>query len=429
MRRLLTWIVVVLAALTLAAAPAPNDPMVADQWHLPQVGTFDAWRAGQGAGIVVAVVDTGVDRTHPDLQGRMTGGVDLVDRGTPPDDPNGHGTLVAGVVAASAGNGIGGAGASPHATIMPVRVLDADGSGRSGNVAEGIRWAARNGAHVINLSLAEAPGLVRDTQQVIGRDVEEAIAEADARGVLVVAAAGNEGRSSTPYDASVPALVVGASDRGDGVWMHSNRDHRTLFAPGVHIVSTYRQHGYARADGTSFATPIVSAGAALLRGKGLSPAQVRQRLIATAVPVGAGRGRVDLAVAMGAPPAPEPSPSPAAPAPPTAMPEPPPQDESPLEPDSAPQPPPEPQPDPEPAAGSSPPVVDEPPTPSPRSTIPEPAAVAFEAPPGAPPAEEAPTWPVGVGGALLAANIIGHAAVLGMRQRNSPLLAWRSPAP
>ena len=282
MRRTASWAVLVLSALLVAAVPPPNDPLVPEQWHLPHVGAFDLWSGGRGAGTVVAVVDTGVDGTHPDLQGRVTSGIDLVNRGTPPDDPNGHGTLVAGVIAATAGNAIGGAGVAPVTVIMPVRVLDAAGNGTSREVAEGIRWAAANGAHVINLSLAEAPGMVGDPSRVIGSDVEAAINEAHARGAVVVAASGNEGRLSTPYSPGLPVIVVGASDRGDGVWPHSNRDERTLFAPGVEIISTYTQHGYARSDGTSFAAPIVSAGAAVLRGVGLRGEEIRERLLSTA---------------------------------------------------------------------------------------------------------------------------------------------------
>ncbi|MDQ3973458.1 MAG: S8 family serine peptidase, partial [Actinomycetota bacterium] len=94
----------------LSSGAATNDPLVGEQYHLQTVRAFDAWQASRGQGMVVAVVDTGVSATHPDLQGRMVGGVDLIEPGTPPDDDNGHGTLVAGVIAANAGNGVGVAG-------------------------------------------------------------------------------------------------------------------------------------------------------------------------------------------------------------------------------------------------------------------------------------------------------------------------------
>lgn len=323
LRALAHAVTITLLALSPAAAPAfanTPDPLRPQQWHLDQVHAEDAWSAGVGAGVVVAVVDTGVDASHPDLAGQVLRGIDLVDEGTPPDDPHGHGTLVAGVVAALASNGEGGSGAAPGVRILPVRVLDAQGAGNSELVARGVRWAADNGADVINLSLAEVPGLLTDVTGLMNSDFDDAIRYADQRGALVVAAAGNDGDSSTPYPASLPVLVVGATERGDRVWARSNRDGRTVFAPGVDIISTWKDHGYGRSDGTSFAAPIASAAAAILRGRGMSAAQARERIEQTATPIGTGRGRVDLAAAAGTTPAPRattPSPSAAPPAPPT----------------------------------------------------------------------------------------------------------------
>ena len=313
---------ITLLALALAAAPAfakGPDPLRPQQWHLDQVHAEDAWAAGVGAGVVVAVVDTGVDASHPDLVGQVLRGIDLVDEGTPPDDPHGHGTLVAGVVAALTSNGEGGSGASPGAQILPVRVLDAEGAGDSELVARGVRWAADNGADVINLSLAEVPGLLTDVTGLMNSDFDDAIRYADQRGALVVAAAGNDGDSSTPYPASLPVLVVGATERGDQIWARSNRDSRTVFAPGVDIISTWKDHGYGRSDGTSFAAPIVSAAGAILRGQGMTAAKARERIEQTAKPIGTGRGRVDLAAAAGTAPAPAGT-TPPPPAPPSATP-------------------------------------------------------------------------------------------------------------
>lgn len=429
MRRALTWMVLVLSVLTLAAAQPPDDPFVPEQWHLPRVGTFDAWPAGRGGGVIVAVVDTGVDASHPDLQGRVIGGVDLVEPGTPPDDPNGHGTLVAGVLAATAGNGVGGVGVAPSTVVMPVRVLAADGSGSSRHVAEGIRWATRNGAHVINLSLAEAPGLTRGAPQAIGSDVEQAISEADARGVTVVAAAGNDGRSSTPYGASVPVLVVGASDRGDNPWAHSNRDARTLFAPGVEIVSTYRNHGYARADGTSFAAPIVSAGAALLRGAGLPADQVHRRLLDTAAPVSGGAGRVDLAAATARRTAGAPDPQAAQPPPPPPPPPPAPEPPPPPPPPTQPSPEVDPtvEPDPPPSREPEPVPVEEDPTPEPVLATPSPSSLALEI--GADAGDDgssAGPWLQVLAAGLLGITVLGHAATVAVRrQGDMPQVVWR----
>jgi thermitase len=279
------------------AALAADDPLRDQQWHLERIGAAEAWTVGRGEGIVVAVVDTGVSLTHPDLTDRLVPGRDLVDPGTPPDDENGHGTLVAGIIAATAANGRGGAGVAPGAAIMPVRVLDAEGTGTSRNVAEGIRWAVANGADIVNLSLTDSPGT--GGGELITTEVELAIRESDEAGVLVIGAAGNSSRRSTPYRAGVPVVVVAASDLQDMPWERSNSDPDTLFAPGVGIISTYLENGYARADGTSFATPVVAGAAAVLRSTGLDAVQARERLEATARDIGAGRGLLDLAAAAG----------------------------------------------------------------------------------------------------------------------------------
>ena len=291
-----------LVAGMVGAAP-PDDPLRKRQYHLETVRAFDAWDAGRGRDQVIAVLDTGVSLRHPDLKGRLVAGIDLVDRGTRPRDRNGHGTFVAGVAVAIADNARGGAGVAPRAKVMPVRVLDDEGAGTSDVVAEGIRWAARNGATVINLSLADVPGQERSATDLITTDVELAIRQAALDGVVVVAAAGNDGLEQTPYAEDLPALVVGATDSDDALWEQSNYDDNTIFAPGVKIVSTYVGDPYAIADGTSFATPIVAAGAALLLQQGATAQATRRKLAETARPVGEGHGRVDIAAALGlAPP-------------------------------------------------------------------------------------------------------------------------------
>ena len=294
----------------LVAASSGNDPLLDRQYHLRRVRAPEAWDVGRGRGQVIAVLDTGVDTEHPDLQGRFVRGIDLVDPGTAPRDPNGHGTFVAGIAAANLNNGKGGSGVSPRAKIMAVRVLDGDGEGTSDVVADGIRWATRRGATVINLSLADVPGQTLPATGLITNDVEQAIREAANAGVVVVGAAGNEGEEETPYSADLPALIVGATDKDDYVWEKSSYDDLTLFAPGVEIISTYVGTPYAAADGTSFSAPIVSAGAALLLQDGLTAEQARKRLRRTARPVGEGVGRVDVAAALGVAPQVRSTPSP-----------------------------------------------------------------------------------------------------------------------
>lgn len=386
-RRRLSLLVALLALALVAAAP-PDDLLAGEQWHLEKVRAPLGWDAGRGTDVVVAVLDTGVAIGHPDLAGRTVEGVDLVDRGTPPDDENGHGTLVAGLVAAATGNQLGIAAVAPEARVMPVRVLDAEGRGTADVVAEGIRFAVDRGAAVVNLSLAGAPGErgVPGLDLLIAPIVEDAIRDADRRGVLVVAAAGNDARPETPYRADVPALVVGATDRDDVVWPGGNADERTLFAPGVGMVSTHLgPAGYARADGTSFATPVVSGAAALLRAQGLEGAAIRDRLLATARPIGAGAGRVDVAAAMGVAPPEPPMSQPLPPPPPT-----PPPDEPPPPPDDIP-PPPEPLEAPAPVL--LPPAPDPRPVPQPEEPEPPQDAVPAEREEPEPPMTEVAAVP------------------------------------
>jgi thermitase len=415
------------------AAHAAADPLRPQQWHLDALDAADAWRLTQGRDVVVAVVDTGVQADHPDLEGRVLPGRDFVAPGSPPEDENGHGTLVAGLIAAVLDNGVGGAGLAPRSRVLPVRVLDADGRGDDEDVARGIRWAVANGADIVNLSLTETPG---DTTLAIGLitpAIERAIRDARRAGVLVVGAAGNEGAESTPYGARVPLVVVGASDRDGAAWQDSNRDSRTLFAPGVEMISTFSGGGYARADGTSFAAPLVAAAAALLlaREPDLDVESLERRLLDTATPIGVGAGRLDLTRAIGSaraagaqPPAapapaasPSPSPSPAGTSAPPAARTPEPVDPPPADPPPA-------HPAPEEAEEAAEPVQAVPPepaiTPLPEPTEQEPLAAPEEpterpvalgdrsgtaAPHEAAAAADDPRWPVPAAALLLAANV------------------------
>ena len=154
---------VVLALLVGGAAVAAQDPYRPQQWNLDRVGAPDGWSVARGDQQVVAIIDSGVDLEHPDLVDRFVRradgrvlGRDVVEDDDVPQDPLGHGTMVAGVAAATAGNGQGVAGVAPRARLLPVRVLDRDGRGTSSDVDEGIRWAVDHGATVINLSLESA---------------------------------------------------------------------------------------------------------------------------------------------------------------------------------------------------------------------------------------------------------------------------------
>jgi serine protease len=304
-----------------AVAWAGDDPYRVQQWALDRIRVDEAWAHGQGAGVVVAVVDTGIDLEHPDLRDRVLRdrdgavvGLDLVDGGTPADR-HGHGTLVAGVIAATAGNGEGIVGVAPRARLMPIRALDDEGAGRGRDVDEAIRWAVDHGADVINLSLesVEAP----DGSSPGPGAPTAAVRYAWERGVVVVAAAGNGGTSLSDYPADSPVVLVGATDRDDRRARFSDRVRAdALLAPGVDIVSTWcrdpgqdtcdgRTHTYGLAEGTSFAAPHVSGALALLIGAGIEPAEAVERLRRTAVDLGPdgpdddhGHGRIDVAAAL-----------------------------------------------------------------------------------------------------------------------------------
>jgi len=186
-----------------------------------------------GAGAVVAVVDTGIDAAHPALAGRITAGWDFIDGDNDPDDGNGHGTHVAGIVAATADSPT--PGGAPAATIMPVRVLDATGAGSNETVAQGILWAADHGADVINLSIGDSGPADRFRK---GGPVALAIRAVSTQAVVVVAA-GNDAQYEQLFRAGVDALVVVATDSAGAPAPFSNTgDSRAVAAPGLDIRST-----------------------------------------------------------------------------------------------------------------------------------------------------------------------------------------------
>lgn len=240
------------ATATQAGEPTPpNDPHYGEQWGLPVVGLPEAWDSLPSRTVIVAVIDSGVCLSHPDLQGRLVGGYDFVDDDTDPSDIYGHGCGVAGVIAANSNNGIGISGVAPNANIMPLRVLDGSGLGSYSNIANAIIYAADNGADIINLSLAGTSS---------SAILEASIAYAIQRGVVVIAAAGNFGSDRTFYPAAYPSVIaVGAIDVDLTRSRFSNFGPDVdVYAPGRDILTTNMAGGYDFQSGTSFAAPIVA---------------------------------------------------------------------------------------------------------------------------------------------------------------------------
>jgi subtilisin family serine protease len=271
------------------------SPEVASTGPPPALGVAEALACASGAGVVVAVLDTGVDAAHPELAGQIAPGgwnvlinsPDTRDLGNGVDDDGdglademtGHGTHVAGIVAQTA----------PAAGIMPVKVLDSDGVGDAFYVAAGIYQAIASGADVINLSL----GSTFDS-----RVIAEAVAAAHEAGIVVVAAAGNADRETPPEYPAIDAHALGiaATDGNDGKSEFSNYHQRlSLSAPGTDIVSSFPGGGYARWSGTSMATPWVAGAAAVVleRAPALTPDEVGARLAAAADPIAGGDSRYD----------------------------------------------------------------------------------------------------------------------------------------
>ena len=289
--------VVLLLVLSLSAAACVGegrvepDPLVGEQYAISQMGLEAAWETSTGDGVVIAILDSGVDLDHPDLEDQLLRGKDFIDGDNRPDDENGHGTHVAGIAAAATNNGVGIAGAAPDAKILPVRVLDADGLGDPVVIAEAVTWAVNNGADVINLSLGGSSDLLGRVFNLLS-PMNGAIADAVDQGVLVVAAAGNDSTFLTAYNQETPVIVVNASNEIAIPAGFSNfGDPRAITAPGARILSTAPldptviwpegSEGYERLDGTSMAAPYVAGVGALLVAQGLTPSEVWDVLVST----------------------------------------------------------------------------------------------------------------------------------------------------
>ncbi|WP_239153784.1 S8 family serine peptidase [Virgisporangium aliadipatigenens] len=295
-----------------------------DQWQLGALNAEAAWRHTTGSGVIVAVLDSGVDATHPDLIGQVLPGIDLVkEGGDARTDPVGHGTTVAALIAGERDDA-GVVGIAPDAKILPVRVLDEQNRYEDAAVvAHGLRWAVDHGASVVNLSLG---GLAES--EVLAN----AVAYAASRDVIVVACTGNVAQTNGPpqvwYPARQPGVLAvtglrappsvtggtgwadwtnGTNPGPERLWQGSLTGPQTvLSAPAASLLGA-RPGGYWKVQGTSFASPLVAAAAALVRSRypNLSAANVINRLISTAVDLGAdgrddryGFGQIDPLAAL-----------------------------------------------------------------------------------------------------------------------------------
>jgi subtilisin family serine protease len=297
---------------------APSDPLIGRQWALRSARVRGAWLATVGGEVPVAVLDSGIDLSNPDLAQNLwtnasevpgnrldddgngfiddVHGVDTVGHDGDPTDGWGHGTAVASVIGARGDNGFGISGVAWSVRLMPVKVLHDHGWGTTASMVAGLRYALANGARIVNMSL-NGP----EASQAL----DEAIGQAEAQGVLVVTSAGNDGANRdrvASYPASVPSaavITVASANRGGGLGRASayGRNSVDIAAPGDDVLTSELGGRFTRRSGTSFAAAHVTGAAALLAAAhpGTPGARLRAAIVASA----RRGGRVDAAIAGG----------------------------------------------------------------------------------------------------------------------------------
>lgn len=277
----------------------PNDPSYYKEWHLTKISGPEAWSTTTGSNqVTIAIIDSGVDGTHPDLASKMVPGWNFYNNNSDTSDAYGHGTGVAGAAAALTNNGTGVASVAWACLIMPIRISDASGSASISNIANGIRWAADHGARVANVSfgpIANSSTISSAAQYLQSKG-----------GVLTVSAGNSATFDSSSDDPSM--MVVSATDQNDVLASWSNRGNNVdLSAPGVSIYTTMRGGIYGSGSGTSFSSPIVAGLAALVfsANPNLTPGQVTNILKSSSDDLGStgwdasyGSGRVNAARAV-----------------------------------------------------------------------------------------------------------------------------------
>jgi thermitase len=275
-----------------------NDPYNGSAWHLAKINASTAWDTAQGVGVTIAILDTGVDSTHPDLSARIVPGWNFFDNNSNSSDVMGHGTAVAGTAAASTNNGIGVASVAGAARIMPIRISDAAGYAYYSTIAQGITYAADKQVRVANVSF---DGVARSASIISAAQYMKS------KGGLVVVAAGNNSKDEaiTP---TTSMIAVSATDNYDAKASWSSYgSFVAVAAPGTTIWTTNRGGGYGQWQGTSFASPVAAGVVALMMSAKptLPNAQIESLLYSTAVDLGAagrdsyfGYGRVNAVAAV-----------------------------------------------------------------------------------------------------------------------------------
>lgn len=270
-----------------ASSGKADDPELAKQAYLKEIGALKAWETvRENTSLTIALIDTGVDLNHPDLADNLVPGVNLIDGKKPPQDDNGHGTSVAGVVGAAGNNGIGVSGLMWNAKIMPIKALDKWGDGTEKDLGEAILQAVRKDAKIIVMSV----GLYRYSPYML-----DIVQHAEKEGVLLVAASGNDGvllgsKAAVKYPAAYPTvLAVGGAKPGGAPDGRSNSGSELDLIAPWNVYTTALEGGYRKDEGTSMAAPQVAGAAALAwaQNPGFSPAQIRSLLRQTAKDVGA----------------------------------------------------------------------------------------------------------------------------------------------
>lgn len=264
----------------------PQQPVLLRQagnsipWGVKQIKAPEAWKETRGSRIRIGVVDTGIDYSHPDLRGRISRGINLLNRALLPTDDNGHGTHISGTIAAS-NRASGILGVAPLAMIHPVKAFDNNGTAYVSDIVMGIDWCVHNRMHIINMSFG---------MKNRSKSLHDAVRNAHKLGIVIVASSGNEGKqSSIDYPARFSQVIsVGATAPNRKIASFSNKGRSIdIYAPGDKIKSTWLQHKYMELSGTSMATSHVSGVIALMLTirPELTPGDIKSLLQKTSNPV------------------------------------------------------------------------------------------------------------------------------------------------